>query len=133
MVMIAMKQEIITDKAPGPGGSYSQGLKVGNRVYVAGQTPKSPETGEIVGTTISEQTHQVLQNIEAVLVAAGASLDDVVKATCHLSDNNDFSAFNAVYEQYFKVPRPVRTTVQSGLKGILVEIDVIAEISGESV
>lgn len=126
---MTQKQEIRTNQAPAPGGSYSQGLKIGNRVYVAGQTPKSPETGQIVGTTVAEQTHQVMKNIEAVLVAGGATLNDVVKSTCHLSDNNDFDAFNAVYEQYFQAPRPVRTTVQSGLKGILVEIDVIAEIA----
>lgn len=111
-----------------PRGPYSQGLKVGNRVYVAGQGPTDPATGQLVGSTIEVQTRQVLKNIQAILMAAGASMQDVVKATVHLSNLADFESFNEVYQEFFEEPYPVRTTVQSVLMGILVEIDVIAEL-----
>lgn len=123
-----MKQEIRTSKAPAPVGPYSQGLRVGNRVYVAGQGPLNPETGK-VPESIAEQTRQVLKNIENILQEAGATMDDVVKVTAHLQDLNDFDEYNAVYRQFFKEPYPVRTTVGSELDDILVEIDVIAELS----
>jgi 2-iminobutanoate/2-iminopropanoate deaminase len=122
------KLEISTDRAPKPGGGYSQGLRVGNLVFVAGQVPRDPQTGEMAGDTIEEQTTRVLENVKAVLEAAGASMADVVKSTVHLSDVGNFSRFDAVYSTYFPEPRPVRTTVGSGLKGILVEIDVIAVV-----
>jgi 2-iminobutanoate/2-iminopropanoate deaminase len=122
------KLEISTDRAPKPGGGYSQGLRVGNLVFVAGQVPRDPQTGELAGDTIEEQTTRVLENVKAVLEAAGASMADVVKSTVHLSDVGNFSRFDAVYSTYFPEPRPVRTTVGSQLKGILVEIDVIAVV-----
>jgi 2-iminobutanoate/2-iminopropanoate deaminase len=122
------KLEISTDRAPKPGGGYSQGLRVGNLVFVAGQVPRDPQTGEMAGDTIEEQTTRVLENVKAVLEAAGASMADVVKSTVHLSDVGNFSRFDAVYSTYFPEPRPVRTTVGSQLKGILVEIDVIAVV-----
>lgn len=122
-----MKEKITTSLAPTPGGRFSQGLKVGNRIYVAGTTPLNVETGTIP-ESIEDQTKQVLSNIEHVLQAGGASLSDVVKVTVHLADINDFDAFNAVYDEYFSEPLPVRTTVGSQLKGFKVEIDVIAEI-----
>jgi 2-iminobutanoate/2-iminopropanoate deaminase len=122
------KQEIRTEKAPAPGGSYSQGLRAGNFIFVAGQVPRDPRTGEIAGDTIEEQTRQVLENIKAILEAAGASMADVVKSTVHLSDQSLFPRYDAVYATYFPDPKPVRTTVGSQLKGILVEIDVIAYV-----
>jgi len=122
-----VKEEIRTPNAPAPVGPYSQGIKVGNRIYVAGQGPKNPVTGE-VPTTIEEQTKQVILNIESILKAAGASLADVTKVTAHLASLTDFDAYNAVYEELFPKPYPVRTTVGSELDNILVEIDVIAEI-----
>ena len=122
------KLEISTDRAPKPGGGYSQGLRVGNLVFVAGQVPRDPQTGEMAGDTIEVQTTRVLENVKAVLEAAGASMADVVKSTVHLSDVALFSRFDAVYSTYFPEPRPVRTTVGSQLKGILVEIDVIAVV-----
>ncbi|WP_222430003.1 RidA family protein [Paenibacillus cremeus] len=122
-----MKKEIQTLLAPGPVGPYSQGIQVGNRVYVAGQGPLNPETGT-VPETIEEQTRQVLTNIQNILTAAGATMDHVVKVTAHLSDLKYFDAYNSVYEQFFSRPYPVRTTVGSQLDNILVEIDVIAEI-----
>lgn len=122
-----MKKEIRTDRSPDPIGPYSQGVKVGNRIYVSGQGPLNPVTGE-TPQTIEEQTRQVLTNIRNILEAGGATMDNVVKTTVHLADLKDFQAFNGVYKEFFTIPYPVRTTVGSQLLGILVEIDVIAEI-----
>lgn len=122
-----MKKEFRTEKAPAPIGPYSQAIVSGNRVYVAGQGPLNVDTGKMP-ETIEEQTHQVLTNIRNILDAAGATMDDVVKVTVHLANLDDFKAFNGVYEKFFTQPYPVRTTVGSSLLGILVEIDVIAEI-----
>ena len=123
-----MKQEISTPNAPRPVGPYSQGIKVGNRIYVAGQGPKNPVTGQ-VPETIEGQTKQVIANIESILKAAGATLADVTKVTAHLASLAYFDAYNEVYEQMFPKPYPVRTTVGSELDNILVEIDVIAELA----
>lgn len=122
------KQQIRTDKAPLPGGAYSQALRVGDFVYLAGQGGNHPETGKL-GETIEEQTSQTLENIKAVLEAAGADISQVVKSTVHLSDLSLFKRYNAVYETYFPDPKPVRTTVGSQLLGgMLVEIDVVAYV-----
>ena len=121
-----MKQEIRTDKAPLPGGPYSHGLKVGSRVYVAGQRPVVAATGTIP-ELFADQAKQALENVRHVLEAGGASMDDVVKVTVYLSDIANFAAFNAVYATYFSAPFPTRTTVSCALRGILVEVDAIAE------
>lgn len=121
------KKAVRTDKAPTPAGPYSQGIVYGDLVFVAGQGPLNPATGKI-GETIEEQTRQVLENIKAILEAAGAGMDDVLKCTVHLADMGDFARFNQVYKEYFSEPYPVRTTVGSSLNGILVEIDVIARL-----
>ena len=122
------KQLIAPENGPRPGGAYSPGLRVGDFVFVAGQTPMDPSTGKIVGETIEEQTAQTLENIKAILEAAGASMADVVKASVHLSDLSLFQRYNTVYATYFPDPKPVRTTVGSQLLGFLVEIDVIAYV-----
>src|SRR5690554_5313109 len=101
------KQKIVSDRAPIPKAPYSQGIRAGDFVYVSGQGPVDPQTGQIHGTTIAEQTAQVLDNVKAILEAAGLSMDDVVKTTCHLSDLANFEGFNKVYETYFSEPRPV--------------------------
>lgn len=119
-------EPVRTEKAPQPKGAYSQGLRAGDFVFVAGQGPLDPRTGEIVGASIEEQTARVLENIAQVLEAANASMADVVKATVHLSHLDLFQRFNEVYERYFPDPKPTRTTAGSELLGILVEIDVIA-------
>jgi 2-iminobutanoate/2-iminopropanoate deaminase len=121
------KRAIQTDKAPAPGGAYSQALRAGDLVFVAGTTPRNPSTGEM-GTTIEAQTRQVMENIKAILETAGASMDDVVKSTVHLSDLSLFQQFNTVYSTYFNDPKPVRTTVGSQLHNMLVEIDVVAYV-----
>ena len=120
------KIQVQTSHAPTPVGPYSQALKAGDFVFVAGQGSIDPSTQKVIGETIEEQTTQTLLNIKAILEAAGAELADVVKVTVHLSDLALFSRFNAVYTGYFSDPKPVRTTVGSQLPGILVEIDVIA-------
>jgi 2-iminobutanoate/2-iminopropanoate deaminase len=122
------KQLIRPENGPPPGGAYSPGLRAGDFVFVAGQTPVDPATGKVVGDTIEEQTARVLENIKMILEAAGATMADVVKATVHLSDLSLFQRYNTVYATYFPDPKPVRTTVGSQLIGILVEIDVIAYI-----
>jgi 2-iminobutanoate/2-iminopropanoate deaminase len=123
-----MKKEIITDKAPAPVGTYSQAIKVGNRIYVSGQGSINPETGKSAETT-DEQTRQVLTNIKNILQAAGATIDDVVKVTAYLADLKDFQEYDKVYSKFFTAPYPVRTTVGSQLLNTLVEIDVIAELN----
>lgn len=121
------KQLVQTSKAAAPGGAYSQALRAGDFIFVAGQGPKNPVTG-LIAETIEEQTAQTLENIKAILEAAGATMADVVKSTVHLSDMSLFERYNQVYATYFPDPRPVRTTVGSQLSGIMVEIDVIAYV-----
>ncbi|MDE3723135.1 Rid family detoxifying hydrolase [Nocardiopsis sp. N85] len=124
------KKAVRTDKAPAPAGAYSQGIVAGGFLFTAGFGPQDPETGE-VAPTVGEQTAQVLANISAVLAEHGLTLDDVVKTTVHLQNlKSDFPEYNAVYEQHFSAPYPVRTTVGSDLADILVEIDVVAELRG---
>lgn len=125
------KQLIQPAHGPKPGGAYSPALRVGDFIFVAGQVPRDPATGDIVGQTIEEQTAHVLENIR-LLEAGGASMADVVKATVHLSDLSHFARFNAVYASYFPDPKPVRTTTGSQLpNGVIVEIDVIAYVGSQ--
>ncbi|CAH1221437.1 2-iminobutanoate/2-iminopropanoate deaminase [Paenibacillus allorhizoplanae] len=119
------KQAILTDGAPSPVGAYSQGLRVGDFVYVSGQVGRHPVTGELADG-IKAQTARTLENVLAILQAGGATFEDVVKSTVHLKDMNDFALFNEEYDRYFPDPKPVRTTVGSYLPKALVEIDVVA-------
>jgi 2-iminobutanoate/2-iminopropanoate deaminase len=123
------KQVIQTDKAGPPLGAYSQGWRAGDFVFVTGCGPIDPETAKVKGETVEEQTEVVIDNIEAILEAAGATLADCVKATVHLLDETEFPRFNEVYARRFPEPRPARTTVGSGMRqvpGMRVEIDVTA-------
>ena len=122
------KQQISTKKGAAPVGAYSQGLKVGDFVFVSGQGPLDSETGQVVGETIEEQTARTLENIKSILEAAGASMADVVKVSAHLTDLSLFDRYNKVYTTYFPDPKPTRTTVGSQLLGIMVEIDAIAYV-----
>ena len=123
-----MAKTIHTDKAPAAIGPYVQGKVVGNFLFASGQVPLSPETGEIIGTTIQEQTKQVLKNISAILAEAGTDFDHVVKTTCFLSDMNDFVPFNDVYATVFKADFPARSAVEVARlpKDVKVEIEVVA-------
>ena len=121
------KREIRSSAAPAPLGTYSQGLVAGDFVYTSGMGPIDPQTGEIVGSDVAEQTKQVLANLSAILAEHGLGLDDVVKSTVHLQDlHRDFAAYDEVYRSQFSEPYPVRTTVGSDLMNILVEIDFVA-------
>ena len=123
-----MSQTVETKKAPAAIGPYSQAVVVGNLIFTSGQIPLNPETGAIEGKTIAEQTERVCKNLEAVLSAAGASLDSAVKTVCFLADIADFAAFNEVYARYF-TGKPARScvAVKDLPKGALVEVEVIAE------
>lgn len=132
-----MNRVIRTDQAPAPVGPYNQAIAAhGLMVFVAGQIPLEPSTGEIVGGgDVAKQTQQVMANLEAILKASGANFQDVVKTTVFLVDLNDFAAMNAVYAQYFdQTTAPARACVQVSRlpKDVLVEIDCIAVV-GESV
>ncbi|MFB9833683.1 RidA family protein [Actinoallomurus acaciae] len=118
-----------TAKAPRPAAAYSQGVRKGGILQVAGQVPVDPETGLVVGETVGEQTRQALENVRAVLEEAGSGFDDVVMLRVHLTRREDFAAMNAVYESYVSEPYPARTTVFVGLaEGLLVEIDALAVV-----
>jgi 2-iminobutanoate/2-iminopropanoate deaminase len=122
-----MKALISSDKVPTPAGPYSPGLTVGGWIFLSGQGGFDPNTGKVVSDDLAEQTEQTFNNIETVLEAAGASLDDVISCLVHLVDLADFPVFNAVYKQKFTGVKPVRTTVRADLvAGLLVEITVIA-------
>ena len=121
---------IQTTKAPAAIGPYSQAVVSGNFIFCSGQIPLSPESGQITGSSITEQTEQVMVNIKALLEAAGSSFEKVVKTTCFLADMGDFPAFNEVYAKYF-TGKPARSTVavKQLPRGALVEIETIAELN----
>jgi len=123
-----MKKIINTPDAPKAIGPYSQAIEVNGTLYISGQLPVDPKTGEIVKDGIKKQTTQVLKNIEAVLKAAGYNFYDVVKSTCLLSDMNNFQAMNEVYDTYYKENPPARAAfaVRELPLGVLVEIETIA-------
>lgn len=123
-----MNQPIHTPKAPAAIGPYSQAIQAGNMVFVSGQIPVDPATGEFAGNDITTQTHQSLSNVKAILEEGGFSLSDVVKTTVLLADMGDFAAMNAVYAQFFSEPFPARAAfaVKQLPKGALVEIEAIA-------
>lgn len=122
---------ISTANAPAAIGPYAQGNIAGGLLFASGQIPLDPETGEIVGSTIEEQTAQVMKNVAAILEAAGTDFDHVVKTTCFLNDMNDFAAFNAEYAKSFGEVRPARSAVavEKLPKGALLEVEVIAEVN----
>jgi 2-iminobutanoate/2-iminopropanoate deaminase len=122
------KQIIFTENAPAPIGPYSQAVKIGSTLYVSGQIPMNPLTGEIENENIEAETNRVMQNIEAILAAAGYAFSDVVKATIFITDMQLFSRINAVYANYFTTDPPARETVQVTRlpKDVHVEISVIA-------
>ena len=122
------KQVVATDNAPAAVGPYSQAIQTGTFVFVAGQLGLDPATNKFVGDDIAAQTRQALENMRAVLEAAGSSLSQVAKTTVFLADMGDFGAMNAVYAEFFKESPPARSTVQAGALplGGLVEIEAIA-------
>ena len=125
-----MKQVIHTDKAPAAIGPYSQAIQIGQLLFTSGQVPIDSETGAIVEGGIQEQARQSLNNIKAILNAAGTNMGAVVKTTVFLQDMNDFAAMNEVYAQFFQEPYPARSAVQVARlpKDVLVEIEAIAQL-----
>jgi len=129
---VANKEVVRTDRAPGPfqGAPYNQAIRMGDLVFVAGQLGISLETGELAGPGVSEQTEQIMANMDAILEAAGSALDKLVKTTVFLMDLGDFGGMNEVYGRHVGDRAPARSTVQiSGLpSGALVEIEAIAHV-----
>jgi 2-iminobutanoate/2-iminopropanoate deaminase len=124
-------ERISTEQAPSAIGPYAQGVVAGGFLFTAGQIALDPATGEVIEGEVAEQTERVMRNLEAVLRAAGASWEDVVKTTVYLQDMRDFPAMNEVYARALGAARPARSTVQvAGLpRGVLVEIDCIARVA----
>ena len=123
--------QVSTEKAPAAIGPYSQGIVVGGFLFSAGQIPLDPSTGEIVAGDVTRQAARVLENLDAVLAAAGSSRDRVVKTTIFLRDLNDFVAVNEVYAEFFGSHRPARSTVEVARlpRDSAVEIEVIAAVT----
>jgi len=125
--MPALKQ-VSTPNAPGAIGPYSQALQAGDFLFLSGQIPLDPATGQLIEGGIAEQTHQVLKNLGAVLSAAGSSYAQVVKTTVYLQDMADFAVMNEIYGGYFSAPAPARATIQAAAlpRAVRVEIDCVA-------
>jgi 2-iminobutanoate/2-iminopropanoate deaminase len=123
-----MRNAVFTEQAPKPMGPYSQAIVEGDFVFVAGQGPINPGTGRRESGDVRAETTRVFENLRAILLAAGSSLDDVLKCNVYLRDINDFAVMNEVYETFFSKPFPARTTIQAGALpgGIAVEIECIA-------
>jgi 2-iminobutanoate/2-iminopropanoate deaminase len=125
-----MRTAVSTDGAPKAIGPYSQAIRAGSLLFLSGQIPIDPATGQMVDGDIAQQTHRVFKNLEAILTAAGASFDNVVRTTVYLADMSDFAAMNEVYGTYFSSPAPARATVQASRLPMdaRVEIDLIASV-----
>jgi len=123
-----MREVISTSKGPQPRGPYSQAIIAEGFIFVAGQAPVNPSTNELELGDVRSETRRTLQNIKAILEAAGSSLRDVVRVGVFLADVKDFDAMNAVYKEFFTEDPPARTTVGAQLPKIKVEIDCIARV-----
>ncbi len=128
--MNQIKQAVYTDKAPKPVGPYSQAIVIDGFLFVSGQIPIDPSTGNLIEGSFEEKTRRVLENIKAIIEAAGGTLDDVVKVTVYLKDIGRFSEFNKVYSEYFRGLPPARVVVEvSNLPlGADLEMEAIAYI-----
>jgi len=125
---------LFTENAPKPAGHYSQGVAAGNLLYVSGQLPVNPETGEKITSSIEEQTLQVLKNVEAVLLSGGSSIDNVIKTTVYISDISLWDRVNKVYSEFFKDHKPARAVVPTKELhyGFKIEIEAIGIIKQSS-
>ena len=129
--MAGTRQAVATDAAPKAIGPYSQAIRAGSLLFLAGQIPLDPSTGALVAGDVAAQTHRVMQNLKAVLEAGGSSLDAVVKTTIYLADLGDFKTVNEAYGSYFTPPAPARATIQVARLPLdaRVEIDAVALVS----
>ena len=127
---VPVREAISTPQAPAAIGPYSQAIRAGDFLFVSGQIPLNPATGILVEGGIKEQTHRVLQNLDAILNAAGSSMASVVKTTVYLKDMAEFTDMNEVYGTYFPAPAPARATIQAGRlpRDVRVEIDLVAYV-----
>jgi 2-iminobutanoate/2-iminopropanoate deaminase len=126
-----MREAVSTPAAPAAIGPYSQAIRAGGLLFVSGQIPLDPATGQMVDGSIADQTRRVFENLQAILEAAGTSFARVARTTVYLADMSDFAAMNDVYGTYFESPAPARSTVQAARlpKDARVEIDLIATLS----
>ena len=125
-----MRDAVTSASAPAAIGPYSQAIRAGGFLFVSGQIPADPATGVLIEGDIAGQTRRVLSNLQAILAAAGATLDDVVRTTVYLANLDDFAAMNRVYGEFFTAPAPARATVEVARlpRGARVEIDAIAHL-----
>ena len=125
-----MREAVSSPQAPPAIGPYSQAIRAGSMLFVSGQIPLDPDTGTMVEGDLAAQTHRVFKNLSAILAAADATFDNVVKTTVYLADMNDFPAMNEIYATYFSSPAPARATVQAARlpRDARVEIDLIASL-----
>ena len=128
--MSTVREAVSSPSAPKAIGPYSQAIRAGSLLFVSGQIPIDPDTGDLVQGDIAQQTHRVFGNLKAILEAAGASFDNVVRTTVYLADMNDFAKVNEIYATYFSSPAPARATVQAARlpRDSRVEIDLIAAL-----
>ena len=131
---MAAREAISAPDAPAAIGPYSPAIRAGNLLFISGQVPIDPQTGTIVGADIAAQTKQVMRNLAALLTAAGAGFEHVVRTTVFLTDMNEFAAMNAVYGRYVADPPPARATLQVARlpRDVRVEIDAVAIVNRES-
>jgi 2-iminobutanoate/2-iminopropanoate deaminase len=119
---------LLGGNVPPPAGAYSPAVKAGGFVFISGQIPRDPASGELVGDDIESQTRQVIGNVKRALEAAGASLSDVVSMVVYLADVDDWGKFNTVYKELMTPPYPTRTAVGANLRGIMIEISAVAYV-----
>jgi 2-iminobutanoate/2-iminopropanoate deaminase len=119
---------LLGGNVPPPAGAYSPAVKAGGFVFISGQIPRDPASGELVGDDTESQTRQVIGNVKRALEAAGASLSDVVSMVVYLADVDDWGKFNTVYKELMTPPYPTRTAVGANLRGIMIEISAVAYV-----
>jgi len=123
---MASKEAVFTDRAPRPVGPYSQAVKAGNLLFISGQIPIDPRTGELVRGDFKSAVRRVMENLKAIVEAAGATMDDVVKVTVYIRDISKFGEFNEVYSKYFRGPPPARVVVEVSNLPLNADVEVEA-------
>ena len=124
----AWQPVMLREGYPLPKGAYSPGARAGDLLFVSGQVPRDPRTGEATGGDIVAQARRTLDNLRLVVEAAEGTLEDVVSVTVYLADDDDWAAFDGVYREYFRPPYPARAVVGAGLRGVLVEVSAVARL-----